>query len=148
MAKVLMASSGGGHFEQLIMLRFAAAGNEVFFATVDAQQAAAHNATPVALLPDCNLNQPVMTLNCLMKSMILMRQIRPDIVISTGAAPGFCCILWGRILGAQTLWIDSIANADRLSLSGRMARMVAHRCLSQWSHLADGVRVHFAGAVL
>lgn len=50
---------------------------------------------------------------------------RPDIVISTGAAPGFFALLFGKLLGARTIWIDSIANAEQLSVSGQKVKLFA-----------------------
>ncbi len=47
---------------------------------------------------------------------------RPDIVISTGAAPGYLAMRLGKLVGAKTIWVDSMANAERWkSLSGKRA---------------------------
>jgi hypothetical protein len=46
---------------------------------------------------------------------------RPDVVITTGAASGYFAVRIGKFFGARTLFLDSIANAERLSLSARMA---------------------------
>jgi UDP-N-acetylglucosamine:LPS N-acetylglucosamine transferase len=73
---------------------------------------------------------------------------RPDVVISTGAAPGLFGILFGRLVGARTIWIDSIANAEKLSLSGRIASRIAHIALTQWPHLAATRRPSYRGSIL
>ena len=49
---------------------------------------------------------------------------------------------------AKTIWIDSIANCERLSSSGRRARRVAHQWLTQWPDLARPEGPHYWGAVL
>src|SRR4051794_23789684 len=72
---------------------------------------------------------------------------RPDVVVSTGAAPGYLAIRGARLLGARTAWIDRVANVDELSLSGRLASARADLCLTQWPRLAGG-RVRHHGAVL
>ena len=69
-------------------------------------------------------------------------------VISTGAAPGCFAVILGRILGARTIWLDSIANVDRVSLSGRLVRRYAGLWLSQWEHLAGQKGPEFQGTVL
>lgn len=148
MARVLLAASGGGHLDQLALLTGSASGPEVMLATTDVEHGRARGFDRIASLPDCNLREPLRAARCCLAARALVRRERPEVVISTGAAPGFFCIMWGRIYGARTLWIDSVANAEELSLSGRMASRIAHRCLTQWEHLADGKRVHFAGAVL
>ena len=66
---------------------------------------------------------------------ILLRE-RPDIVISTGAAPGYVAIRVAKLMGARTIWIDSIANVDVLSLSGQKVGRHADLWLTQWPHLA------------
>ena len=72
---------------------------------------------------------------------------RPDVVVSTGAAPGYLAIRFGKLFRARTVWIDSVANVEELSLSGQMASGTADVCLTQWPHLAGGP-VHYEGAVL
>ncbi|KUO56325.1 MAG: hypothetical protein APF82_08850 [Sphingomonadales bacterium BRH_c42] len=148
MMRVLAVASGGGHWEQLLLLRDAFSRHEIHFATTSKVSKHEIGAISVQILPDCNLRQPLRTLECAVRSAFLIARLRPQIVISTGAAPGLLCIFWGRVMGARTLWIDSIANADRLSLSGRLAMRIAHRCLTQWEHLARERTVHYAGALL
>jgi UDP-N-acetylglucosamine:LPS N-acetylglucosamine transferase len=73
----------------------------------------------------------------------LMVRLRPDVVITTGAAPGYLAIRIGRLLKARTVWVDSIANAQELSLSGKRAGKHCDLWLTQWAHLAgsdDDVR--------
>jgi UDP-N-acetylglucosamine:LPS N-acetylglucosamine transferase len=77
---------------------------------------------------------------------VLLRE-RPSVVVSTGAAPGYLAIRCAKLLGARTAWIDSLANVDELSLSGRMASADADLCLTQWPHLAGG-RVRYEETVL
>ena len=71
----------------------------------------------------------------------------PGVVVSTGAAPGYLAIRFARMLGARTVWIDSIANVEELSMSGRDGQRDADLCLTQWPHLAGGP-VRYLGAVL
>ena len=76
----------------------------------------------------------------------ILRRERPAAVLTTGAAPGLMCVLAGWLLGCKTIWVDSIANAGRLSASGRIARRVASRVYTQWPDLACG-DVVYAGSV-
>ncbi|WP_247341587.1 MULTISPECIES: UDP-N-acetylglucosamine transferase subunit ALG14 [unclassified Bradyrhizobium] len=73
---------------------------------------------------------------------------RPDIVISTGAAPGYLALRLGRIVGARTIWLDSIANVEHLSMSGSRIGRSADLWLTQWPHLARPEGPHYEGAVL
>jgi hypothetical protein len=45
------------------------------------------------------------------------------------------------------VWIDSVANVEELSLSGRLASERVDLCLTQWPHLAAGL-VYYKGSVL
>ncbi len=78
---------------------------------------------------------------------ILMKE-RPDVIISTGAAPGYLAIRLGRLFKARTIWVDSFANVDELSLSGRLAGKQADLWLTQWPHLASPDGPGFAGTVI
>ena len=73
---------------------------------------------------------------------------RPSVVVSTGAAPGYLALRLGKLLGARTIWIDSIANVERLSLSGEKAGRCADLWLTQWEHLARPGGPTYAGSVL
>lgn len=78
---------------------------------------------------------------------IMLRE-RPDLVVSTGAAPGYLAIRIARLLGVRTVWVDSIANVEELSLSGQRVGRYADVWLTQWPHLARPEGPHYAGAVL
>lgn len=67
---------------------------------------------------------------------VLLR-LRPDVVLTTGAAPGFFALFFARKLGIKTIWLDSIANVNELSLAGRKAAKHADLYMTQWEHLAD-----------
>ena len=54
----------------------------------------------------------------------------------------------GRLFGARTLWVDSIANSERLSGSGEIARRFAHQVITQWPDLAHGNDPAYWGSVL
>ncbi len=75
-----------------------------------------------------------------------IRKEKPDAIITTGAAPGLIYLFVGTLLGRKTIWIDSIANAEHLSASGRMASKFASRTYTQWKNLAEG-KIQYAGKV-
>lgn len=80
------------------------------------------------------------------KAIKLIWREKPDAIITTGAAPGLVLLFVGRLLGIKTIWIDSIANAEHLSASGRMASRFASRTYTQWKDLAVG-KIQYAGNV-
>jgi UDP-N-acetylglucosamine:LPS N-acetylglucosamine transferase len=147
--RVLALSSGGGHWVQLLRLRPAFANCDVIFATSKAGYRA--NLDPGAefrLIPDANRWNKLGLLRVLFALFRLICRERPDVVISTGAAPGYFAIRIGNLFGARTIWVDSIANSDELSLSCRLAGPHAGLWLTQWAHLAKPNGPHYRGSVL
>ena len=88
-----------------------------------------------------------MMLQILKLAWILLR-VRPNVVVSTGAAPGYWAIRIGKLLGARTCWIDSIANVEAVSLSGRMAGPHSDLWLTQWKDLEADAGPVFRGSVI
>jgi len=78
----------------------------------------------------------------------LVIRLRPAVVISTGAAPGYIAIRVGKLLGARTIWLDSVANSESLSLSGQKISKYADLWLTQWEHLAAPGGPRYFGSVL
>lgn len=131
-----------------MLLRPTLSAYNTHFSTTEPAVAAQHGVSIFAVLPDCNQNTPVRSVWCALSALRLVMRLRPAVIISTGSAPGFFCLLAGRLTGARTLWIDSVANAEELSLSGRLSRIFAHQCWTQWEHLARAKGPHYHGAVL
>ena len=78
---------------------------------------------------------------------ILIRE-RPTAIVTTGSAPMLAFITLGRLIGCRTLWVDSVANSERLSSSGRLAKRIAHVCVSQWPAVAKQENIPCWGSVL
>ena len=145
---VLAVASGGGHWVQMQRLAGAFAGAEVHYATTDASARGTVGAGRVHVYPDANKDTPLLLLACLARLAWIVVRVRPDVVISTGAAGGFLAIRIARLFGARTMFIDSIANARELSISARLALGVADRVLSQWPRVAELTGAEYRGAVL
>ena len=71
---------------------------------------------------------------------------RPVAIITTGAAPGLLTIIVGRMIGINTIWIDSVANVQTMSACGKFARNLANHVYTQWPELATE-RVHYVGNI-
>jgi len=160
--RVLAIASSGGHWVQLQRIRPAWEGCDVAYVTTDKgardfiiQDARDRSLVELRCYTVCSANrwQKVRLVRQLLRITMILFQERPDVIISTGAAPGFFALRIGKLLGARTIWIDSIANAETLSLSGKKAGSCADLWLTQWEHLKGsedperGLPV-FKGAVL
>lgn len=146
--KVLAVASGGGHWQQLMAMRPAFGDQDVLFVTTLAGLPEQFDAAPSRVVPDCNRNEKIaIARSCLALAGVVLR-FRPHVVISTGALPGVIALALGRLVGARTIWVDSVANGEEMSMSGRLARRVAHLWMSQWQHVAEASGAEYAGSVL
>ena len=148
MKKILAVASGGGHWVQLLRCMPAFAQHDVAFVTVNAayrSQVAGHRF--YAVNDATRWNKLALLMLAFRLMMIVLRE-RPDVIISTGAAPGYFMLRIGRVFGSKTVWIDSIANVEKMSLSGQKIGDHADLWLTQWPHLAKSEGPNYAGAVL
>ncbi|MCK1335487.1 UDP-N-acetylglucosamine--LPS N-acetylglucosamine transferase [Bradyrhizobium sp. 38] len=146
--KVLAVSSGGGHWVQLMRIKDAFGGCEVVFVTVHESYRAQVAGQKFYVVNDANRWTKIRLLKTARSVARIIWTERPDIVISTGAAPGYLALRLGRIVGARTIWLDSIANVEHLSMSGSRIGRSADLWLTQWPHLARPEGPHYEGAVL
>lgn len=147
--RVVAIASGGGHWIQLQRLRPALAGCDVAYVSVYADYAEDLPGERFYVVTDfTRLNLAKLFL--LVPQMIrIMLKERPDVVITTGSAPGLIGLAVAKIFTrARTIWIDSIANAETMSSSGKQARRFADQWLTQWPQLAKPDGPDHWGAVL
>lgn len=146
--RVLAICSGGGHWIQMQRLLPAFEGFEVAFATVEGAHQSEAAGARFHLIPDGSRWTKLRLVLSAFGVLFVVLKERPGFVVSTGAAPGLFGIIFGKLLGARTIWIDSIANAESLSMSGRLARRWADLWLTQWPDLAKDAGPEYAGSVL
>lgn len=147
--KLLAISSGGGHWIQLLRLRPAFEGCDVTYATVrEGYRQDLDAGSDFRVIPDSNRWSKIRLLRSALAILWLLLHLRPDVVITTGAAPGYFALRVGKWLGTRVIWIDSIANAEELSMSGHKAGRFAHLWLTQWPHLARDGGPQYFGSVL
>lgn len=146
--KVLAISSRGGHWIQLLRLRSAFEGFDIVFVTTDPAYRSMIGEDRFRLVLEATRKQKLRMLWMVLQIFWILIRERPSAIVTTGAAPGYFAVRLGKWLGAKTLWIDSIANAEELSLSGQLALKHAHVLLTQWSHLAAPGGAEFRGAVI
>ena len=147
--KILAISSGGGHWVQLLRLRPAFEGCEVVYATVlEGYRADLGEPADFRVIPDSNRSDKIALIRSAWSIFWMVFRMRPDVVVSTGAAPGYFGVLFGKWLGARVVWVDSIANAEELSMSGAQAGSFVDLWLTQWPHLARPSGPYCLGSVL
>lgn len=145
--KILAVASVGGHWVQLLRLIPALEGNEIVFASTKEGCAKMVKDHKFFVIPDTNRNEKLKIPQAISKTFSMINSVRPDVIISTGALPGLISLIAGKVFGAKTIWVDSIANIEKLSLSGKIASRFADRTYTQWPEL-EGENCLFHGSVI
>ncbi len=145
--KILAVASSGGHFVQLLRLKPIFSQYNTSYMSTDrslksAVQGKFYSINDASLWNKWGLI--IMACNIFIKLLI----IRPNVVISTGAAPGYFAILFGKLVGAKTIWLDSIANVDEMSLAGKKVKIWADLWLTQWPDLEEDEGPKYFGQVI
>lgn len=146
--RVLVVSSGGGHWVQLKRVLPAFEGCPLIVATVPREEQDPIDCLRQVDIPDATRWDRWRLVRLALRLLWLTLRERPDVVVTTGAAPGYFALRFGKWIGAKTIWIDSIANLERMSLSGERVQRYADLWLTQWAHLAKPNGPTFLGAVL
>jgi len=100
------------------------------------------------VVTDANKDELINTFKLAVQSFKLVIKIKPDVVVSTGAAVGVMAIIFAKLMGKKTIWIDSIANVKTMSLSARIVKPFCDLWLTQWQDLARTYGANYAGKVL
>jgi UDP-N-acetylglucosamine:LPS N-acetylglucosamine transferase len=146
--RILAITSGGGHWVQLMRLRPSFADLNVHYATVDASNRNDVSSAPFYRIPDANRSQKFKLILLIFRVAWVMLRVRPQAIVTTGAAPGYLAIRLGKLFGCRSLFLDSMANAEYLSLSARLAARHTDLLMTQWPHLDKKYGARFRGAVV
>jgi UDP-N-acetylglucosamine:LPS N-acetylglucosamine transferase len=147
--RVLVVASSGGHWVQMRRLRPAFAGFDVAYASVYPDYAIDVAGFKYYTVRDITRKSLFNIFVLVPQFIIILLKERPDVVITTGSMPGLVGIAVAKLMiGAKTVWIDSIANCERMSSSGKQARHFADVWLTQWPQLSAPDGPGHWGAVL
>lgn len=148
--KVLAVASFGGHWVQLLRITKPLEDfYDIFFISTNSKCASMVPGKKFSSIVDFSRwNAWKMFLN-IFKIMWIIARERPSTVISTGAAPGLLVLLIAKYLFfKKTIWVDSIANASKLSYCGVLAaKFSIDHIYTQWEHLANE-HIKYAGNIL
>jgi UDP-N-acetylglucosamine:LPS N-acetylglucosamine transferase len=146
--KVLFISSSGGHWKQMRRLEPAFEGFEKYYAATEPSYYQFVIGRPFYSVPDASMWNKFRLVWQAIKVLVLLVRVRPSVVISTGASVGFFALFFAKKMKIKTIWVDSLANVEQMSLSGLKVKPYADLWLTQWEHLAKAEGPYFYGAVL
>lgn len=146
--KIFAVASIGGHWVQLLRIaRPMEEKYEVVYLCTHPKCASMVEGRRFLQIEDFSRWDAWKTIPAFFKMVRLIWREKPVAIMTTGAAPGLICLYAGKLLGKKTIWIDSIANVQHLSASGRIAQKFVSRIYTQWRDLSTP-KIAFAGNIL
>jgi UDP-N-acetylglucosamine:LPS N-acetylglucosamine transferase len=147
--RIMAVASGGGHWVELRRIVPAFDGAEVVYVSTEPQADADLAPARYYAVRNVTRKDRLAFAATIRQLFAIVRAERPEVVVTTGAAPGLVALVIAKLVcRSRTVWIDTVANAERMTLSGRLARPFADAWLVQWPHLARRGGPEFWGAVL
>lgn len=144
-ARVCLVSSHGGHLDQLIAIRSAFTGAEVFLITYPGPS---RKNWRTYTIPNIGKN-PLRMLMGLIKIFPLLLIEKPDLIVSTGSEVAIPAFYLGRLCGSKTIFIESWTRVRTPSGTGRFVYPVSNVFLVQSEKLLlrYGNRARFHGSL-
>ncbi|MDC0609986.1 UDP-N-acetylglucosamine transferase subunit ALG14 [Vibrio sp.] len=148
MSKILLVASPGGHFVQLSLIAEKMSEHQrIVVGTYDKAPSFMH-CEHYHRITDFSRTDAYKALFVSLKAIKILVSEKPELVITTGAAPGLIFAFLAKLLGKKSVWVDSIANSKQLSLSGKIARKLGIKVLSQWKNVAHDNGLQYQGRVI
>lgn len=129
----MLVGSAGGHLAQLVRLEpwwRDLTRTWVTFDKPDARSLLADEAVIWAHHPTTR-NIAMLARNTVL-AVRHVRRLRPDIVVSTGAAAAFPFFLVARAIGIPTVYVEVFDRIDSPTLTGQLCRPITSRFCVQW----------------
>jgi len=147
--RILAVASSGGHWMELLRITKALENIfEICYVSTFSDKENSVKGQRFYVISDFSRTDAMKIVQVFVQALKIVRDENPDVIITTGAAPGLVMVFIGWLFRKKSIWIDSLANVQRLSLSGRIALLFVSRVYTQWKELQRDGRVFFAGNVL
>jgi beta-1,4-N-acetylglucosaminyltransferase len=146
--KIALVCSHGGHLTELLELKEAFNGHDVFFVTYEDERT---KTLPFRAYRTANIGTSirVMASSSVFILKILMKE-RPAMVISTGSEIAIPAIFFAKLMGIKTVFIESVCRVSSKSGTGKLVYWFSDVFLVQWPQLRDqyGRRAQYHGSIL
>ena len=88
------------------------------------------------IVGECDRKKPVKIFLTFLRAVRFVFKERPGVVITTGSLPLAIVCLVAKLFGSKVVWIDSVAQIEDLSMSGKLMLNRADLLLTQWPEVA------------
>ena len=69
------------------------------------------------------------------KALKIIPKERPDVIISSGAAPAIPFFYVGKLFGAKTIYIEVFDRIDAPTIAGKVCYPVADKFIVEWEEM-------------
>lgn len=150
--KLCVGASSGGHTNELLRLLEHASWwprDAVAVTTLEILRPQFEQLGPTTVIGECHRFRPWAAAGVFWRAFRFVLRERPDVIVTTGSLPLAMVCFFVKIFRGKVVWIDSVAQIEGLSMSGRLVRRFADRCFAQWPGVAARYRnVTYAGELL
>jgi len=136
--KICLASSSGGHFEQLMMLRPLIEKYDGYVVTEKSGYDVNVGNIPVKYVLSINRTDKTFFFKFLfniLKSFFIIVTDKPDYIISTGALAAVPLMVWTKLFGGKVIYIESFAKINSPNISGKIVYKFADQFYVQWENM-------------
>ncbi len=148
--KLCLVCSAGGHLQELFHLSSVWRHQERFWVTFDYEDTRyllKGEKYYKAFFPT-NRSIKNLVYNSILAVRVLLKE-KPDVIISTGAGISVPFFYLAWLMGIRTIYIESMARAKNLSLSGKLVYPVSSEFIVQWEELTKRFpRAKYGGQIL
>jgi UDP-N-acetylglucosamine:LPS N-acetylglucosamine transferase len=138
--RVCVGASSGGHMTELLGLletvEIWPVKPTLYVTTRDIWAKKLEALGTTYIVGECDRNKPFRILLTFARSLYFVLKERPGVVITTGSLPIAIVCLTAKLFGSKVVWIDSVAQLEDLSLSGKLMLNRADLLLTQWPEVA------------
>lgn len=143
--RVLLVCSTGGHLAQLLQLRPWWEGHDRAWVTFEKADAVSHLADERRWWAHHPTTRNIPNL---LRNLVLARRVlrdeKPDVVVSNGAGVAVPFLVLARLRGIATVYVEVFDRIDSPTLSGRLCRPVTDLFCVQWPEQQR----HYRGSVV
>lgn len=147
--RLLLVCSPGGHLLQMRALRPAWGAHAATWVTLPGADVGRLLADEEVIIGHGPTNR---SLGKLVRNLRLawrvVRDVRPDAILSTGAALAVPFFLVGRLHRVRCVYVESLTRTASLSLSGKLVYPLAHDFFVQWPGATRRKRARYLGSLM
>ena len=134
--KVCLVGSSGGHLTHLYMLKPFWQDKDRFWVTFDKEDARSllKGEKMYSVYYPSNRSIKALLINTWRALRILPKE-KPDLIISSGAAPAIPFFWIGKLMGAKTIYIEVFDRIDASTIAGKICYPVADIFIVQWEEM-------------